>query len=233
MSAPLTPALHHLLIVHYNRAMNNLGDMRRDFNQSDLRRTDLLADPLAQFKLWLDHAIAADILDPTAMTLATVDRQGRPSARIVLLKDLDDRGLCFYTHYLSNKGKQIAANPQGALVFYWPQMDRQIRFEGAIEKVSKEQSQAYFKSRPSGSQISATASAQSQPIASRQALEACAAEVARLAQQQPLELPDNWGGYRLIPDYAEFWVGRPSRLHDRFAYTLQADGRWIIQRLCP
>lgn len=213
--------------------MSNLGDMRRDFHQSGIRRADLLSDPLMQFRHWLDEAIKTDIMDPTAMTLATADSQGRPSARIVLLKGLDDRGLCFYTNLQSRKARQIATNPQGALVFYWPQMDRQIRFEGAIEQVSREQSRTYFASRPLGSQISATASEQSRPIASRQSLEACAMEIARQAQVAPLQLPDFWGGYRLIPRRVEFWMGRPSRLHDRFEYTWLNDGNWEIQRLCP
>jgi pyridoxamine 5'-phosphate oxidase len=212
--------------------MSNLSDMRRDFNQADLSRNDLSPDPLKQFELWLDQAIKAEILDPTAMTLATADDHGRPAARIVLLKRLD-HGLCFYTNYHSAKGQQLAANPHAAMVFYWPQMDRQIRFEGTVEKVSREQSEAYFKSRPLGSQISAAASDQSKPIASRQILEDHAAAIGRQAQQAPLELPEFWGGYRLIPDRAEFWVGRPSRLHDRFAYSKLADGSWQIERLCP
>jgi pyridoxamine 5'-phosphate oxidase len=213
--------------------MSELGDMRRDFHPAGLDRSELLVDPLAQFRKWLDQAIAADIMDPTAMTLATADGSGRPSARIVLLKDLDERGLCFYTDYQSHKAHDLAANPCAALVFYWPQMDRQIRFEGSVKKVSRQRSEAYFMSRPLGSQISATASAQSQPVASRQQLHAMAQQVASQAQQHPLSLPDDWGGYRLIPDMVEFWVGQPSRLHDRFAYTRQADGSWMIQRLCP
>ena len=213
--------------------MSNLGDIRRDFDQQGLRRSQLLSNPLKQFESWLDEAIKADITDPTAMTLATADQNGRPTARIVLLKGLDEQGLCFYTHYHSNKARQIAANPQGALVFFWPAMDRQIRFEGAIQKVSRQQSQAYFQSRPLGSQISATASDQSQPVGSRELLEQRAEEIARQAERAALQLPDFWGGYRLIPDRAEFWVGRPSRLHDRFEYSLQADGNWQIQRLCP
>lgn len=213
--------------------MSNLGDMRRDFQQDGIRRTDMHPEPLTQFRHWLDEAIKADILDPTAMTLATADSQGRPSARVVLLKDLDDRGLCFYTNYESHKARQIAANPYGALVFYWPQMDRQVRFEGSIEKVSRQQSEAYFKSRPLGSQISAAASQQSQSIVNRQMLEDMAHKYAQQAEKAPLELPDYWGGYRLKPDRAEFWMGRPSRLHDRFEYLLQDDGHWQIQRLCP
>ncbi len=217
----------------YNMPMSNLSDMRRDFNQPDLTRSDLLADPIHQFQTWLDEAIKLDILDPTAMTLATVDEQGRPAARIVLLKGLDEQGLCFYTNYHSAKGRQLATNPHAALVFFWPQMDRQVRFEGTVEKVSREQSEVYFKSRPLGSQISAAASDQSQPIASREMLEARAAKVTKQAQAGELDLPDFWGGYRLTPNRAEFWVGRPSRLHDRFAYTLQAGGNWCIERLCP
>ena len=213
--------------------MAKLGDIRRDYNQANLYLEEMLPHPLDQFKCWLDQAVKADILDPTAMTLATANAQGRPAARIVLLKDMDHRGLCFYTNLNSNKAKHLAENPQAALVFYWPQMDRQVRFEGAIEQVSQKQAQAYFKSRPLGSQISAIASDQSQPIASRQLLEQQAAAVAQQAQQSPLELPDFWGGYRLIPDKAEFWGGQPSRLHDRFAYTRQADGSWSIDRLCP
>lgn len=213
--------------------MSDLGDMRRDFQQAALQRRDLCADPLTQFKRWLDQAIAAQILDPTAMTLATADSQGRPSARIVLLKGIDEQGLCFYTSYTSHKAADLAANPQAELVFYWPQMERQVRFEGTVAKVDRRQSEAYFKSRPLGSQISAAASRQSKPVADRKTLHDMAHAVASQAQQHPLTCPADWGGYRLAPLRAEFWVGQPNRLHDRFGYTRQPDDSWSIQRLCP
>ena len=221
------------VMVAYNFIMSDLGDIRRDFNQGGLERADLLDDPIQQFKLWLNQAIKAQIPDPTAMTLATATLDGTPSARIVLLKDMDHQGLCFYTNYESRKGQQLAQNPQAALVFFWPAMDRQVRFEGVIGKVSAQQSQAYFHSRPLGSQISAWASDQSKPVASREELEDKAQKMTEQAQRSALELPPFWGGYRLVPNRAEFWCGRPSRLHDRFEYARQDDGCWVIQRLNP
>lgn len=219
--------------LRYNLLMSDLGDIRRDFNQSGLERADLLDDPIQQFQRWLNQAIEAQIPDPTAMTLATATRDGKPSARMVLLKDLDDRGLCFYTHFGSRKGKELAQNPQAALMFFWPAMDRQVRFEGAVQKVSVEQSKVYFQSRPLGSQISAGASEQSKPVASREQLEAQVQKIKEKAEITALEPPPFWGGYRLIPNRAEFWVGRPSRLHDRFEYDRQENGDWEIQRLSP
>ena len=209
----------------------NLADLRRNYTQGTLNKRDLNDDPLEQFQGWLDDAQHADVREPNAMTLATVDATGQPSARIVLLKGLDERGFVFYTNYESRKAHELAANPKVALVFNWLALERQVRVEGTVSKLPKEESEAYHKSRPHGSQLSEWASPQSQVVESRGVLEARLWEVeAEFPGEVPL--PDFWGGFVVKPGRVEFWQGRPNRLHDRFRYTRQGEG-WGLERLAP
>jgi pyridoxamine 5'-phosphate oxidase len=198
-----------------------------------LRRSGLDPDPIKQFANWFTAAIEAGIRDVNAMSLATADGDARPSVRIVLLKSFDQDGFVFFTNYESEKGKQIEANPYAALAFYWIELDRQIRISGKVKKTSRKESQAYFHSRPVGSQLSAWASRQSEVIDARRVLDARLAEMTERFIGKPVPLPPHWGGYRLKPDTVEFWQGRPNRLHDRFRYTRQTDGSWLIERLAP
>jgi pyridoxamine 5'-phosphate oxidase len=211
---------------------DSLSEMRRNYEARGLRKQDLAADPLAQFRRWFDEACAAGFLEPNGMALATVDVNGQPSARTVLLKGIDQRGLVFFTNLESRKGRELAANPKAALLFWWPPQARQVRFEGTIEAVAVAEADAYFASRPRGSQIGAWASAQSRPIADRTALEAAEAEVAARFEGGGVPRPPFWGGYRLVPVRAEFWQGRQNRLHDRLRYIQSAEG-WTIERLAP
>lgn len=198
----------------------------------ELQEAEIAPNPFNQFARWYADASAAGIPDPNAMTVATVSSEGRPSARMVLLKDFDESGFVFYTNYNSRKGRELASTPYASLVFYWPQLHRQVRVEGRIEPVSAEESDRYFRSRPLGSQIGATISPQSSVISSREELEARFAEAEAAAAGQPVRRPDNWGGVRVIPESIEFWQGRPNRLHDRLRYR-RADGEWIVERLAP
>ncbi|MCE7064879.1 pyridoxamine 5'-phosphate oxidase [Dyadobacter sp. CY326] len=211
---------------------HNIAKLRQDYNFKGLHEADLDSNPLRQFKLWFEEVIKAGISEPNAMLLSTVST-GRPSARIVLLKDLDHTGFTFFTNYDSKKGKEIEANPQVALTFFWKEFERQVRIEGLIEKTTDAESAEYFAVRPRGSQIGAWASDQSRHVESREALE----ERTQLLEQKfagaEVPRPPHWGGYRVIPDYMEFWQGRPSRLHDRLVYTKTADNGWNIERLCP
>jgi pyridoxamine 5'-phosphate oxidase len=208
-----------------------LARMRRDYEMRGLSKVDVVADPLEQFRRWFDEARAAGLAEPNAMTLATVDAAGQPAARTVLLKGLDQRGLTFFTNLESRKARELAANPKAALLFWWQPQARQVRFEGAIEAVADADSDAYFATRPRGSQTGAWASAQSSVIADRAALEAAEREVAvRFPVLVPR--PPFWGGYLLVPGCAEFWQGRRDRLHDRLRYTRHPDG-WRIERLAP
>lgn len=210
----------------------NVADVRREYRAAGLSEGDLAADPIDQLRLWLDQAREAYPEEFTAMTLATADCEGRPSARVVLLKGLDERGLVFYTNYDSRKGRELAENPRAALVFYWASLDRQVRIEGTVERTSREEAESYFLSRPLGSRLGAWASPQSRPIAGRGELERRLREAEeRFGEEVPL--PESWGGYRLRPETIEFWQGRPSRLHDRLCYSLQAGGGWKIERLAP
>jgi pyridoxamine 5'-phosphate oxidase len=210
----------------------SIADLRKDYTQATLDEADALANPLDFFKLWFDQALTADLPEPNAMTLATVNAKGRPSARIVLIKGLDARGITFFTNYESRKGQELAQNPHAAILFHWTELERQVRIEGRVEKCSPEESDAYYLSRPAGSRLGAWASPQSQVIDSRAVLEARVRQAQEEQQGDPQTRPPFWGGYRLVPDFFEFWQGRPSRLHDRLAYTLQGDS-WAMSRLAP
>lgn len=209
-----------------------IADLRKEYTLTGLDVTDVAADPITQFTRWFDAALQAGVPEPNAMHLATVDADGRPAGRIVLLKGIQDGGFVFYTNYQSRKGQELAAHPVASLTFFYQELERQIRIEGSVEKVSAEDSDAYFKSRPRGSQIGAWVSHQSDVIVSRQALEEHQHELVIKFGGQAIPRPPHWGGYRVIPDQVEFWQGRPSRLHDRIRYRLE-DRRWVIERLSP
>jgi pyridoxamine 5'-phosphate oxidase len=211
----------------------DLTGLRNEYAAHGLRRADLHSDPLQQFGAWFSAALAADIRDVNAMSLATATPDGKPSVRIVLLKGFDERGFAFFTNYDSEKGREIEANPSAALAFYWAQLERQIRISGAVEKTSREDSAAYFHSRPVGSRLGAWASKQSEVIDARQILDSRLTEMTERFEKGDIPLPPHWGGYRVKPDKIEFWQGRPNRLHDRFRYSRQADGTWQIDRLAP
>ena len=194
------------------------------------------ADPLALFRDWFEVALATDMgpgFDPTAMTLATADDAGAPSARMVLLKEHDENGFVFYTHYASRKSRELASNPRAALVFYWPALKRQVRIAGTVSKVGRDQSQQYFQSRERGSQLSAAVSPQSRVIGGLDELEAQRRRLEAKCAGGPIDCPPDWGGYRLGPEEMEFWLSRPERLHDRLRYSRKADGTWLIERLAP
>jgi len=208
-------------------------DLRIDYGRGQLNEADVAADPIAQFERWFADARQAGLPEVNAMTLATADASGAPSARIVLLKDVDVRGFSFFTNYASRKGNDLTSNPRAALCFYWQPLERQVRIEGVVERVSREESEAYFRTRPIASQIGAWASAQSSVVADRAALERREKDLAERYRDAQVPLPDFWGGYRLVPATVEFWQGRPSRLHDRLRYRRGAEGGWIIERLSP
>jgi pyridoxamine 5'-phosphate oxidase len=209
----------------------SIADLRKDYTQAGLEHGD--ASPFKQFELWFNQALAADLLEPNAMTLATVTPEGKPDARIVLLKGFDDRGFVFYTNYRSQKGQELAANPHAALVFLWGDLERQVRVVGRVEKATDMEADTYFQSRPLGSRLGAWASTQSEVIASREVLEARMMALEQEYQGREIPRPDHWGGFRVVPNEMEFWQGRPSRLHDRLRYQLQANGDWAIDRLAP
>ena len=211
----------------------DLAGLRSDYGAHGLRRADLHSDPLHQFGAWFAAALAAEIRDVNAMSLATATPDGKPSVRIVLLKGFDEHGFAFFTNYDSAKARDLEGNPQAALLLYWPQLERQVRISGAVEKTSREDSAAYFHSRPTGSQLGAWDSKQSEVIDSRQILDARWSEMTERFENGEIPLPPHWGGYRVKPDLFEFWQGRPNRLHDRFRYSRQADGTWLIDRLAP
>lgn len=210
----------------------SLSHIRTDYTKDGLLEAHAAADPFTQFRLWLDQAIQAGIREPTAMTLATCTHEGLPSARIVLLKGFDEHGFTFFTNYESRKGREMAANPHAALVFFWPELERQVRIEGTIERVTDTESDEYHASRPRGSQLGAWTSWQSEVIATREVLEERLKEFMSQFGDGPVPRPPHWGGYRLVPKVIEFWQGRPSRLHDRLRYRVGEQG-WVIERLSP
>lgn len=211
----------------------DLAALRENYTKGSLDVSDVLPSPIQEFHKWFNQAVDSQILEPNAMHLCTVSPDGKPSARIVLLKTLDATGFTFYTNYQSRKGHEMDANPNACLTFFWGELERQVRIEGTIEKVDAKDSDDYFAVRPRGSQIGAWVSNQSQVVESREVL--IEKEKAFIAQfeGQDVPRPDHWGGYRLVPNYIEFWQGRPSRLHDRIAYTLEESGNWKIERLSP
>lgn len=210
-----------------------MNELPHQYNADSIDEQTVDREPLPLFQRWLDEARQSGIKLAEAMTLATATADGKPSARLVLLKQADERGFVFFTNYNSVKARELDSNPQAALVFYWPQLERQVRVEGKAERVSAAESDAYFKTRPRESQIGALASPQSEVIASREALQQKADELEQLYEGREIERPAHWGGYRLYAERIEFWKGRPGRLHDRIAYDRQADGKWTIKRLAP
>ena len=210
----------------------SIADLRLNYTRQSLLEANIRPDPIQQFQTWFDQAVEANLLEPNAMTLATASPNGTPSARIVLLKGVDQRGFVFYTNYNSQKGQELAANPQAALVFLWGELERQVRVAGAVEKIADQETEAYFNSRPHSSQLGAWASDQSCVIPNREGLEQRLTDLTEQYQDQAVPRPLHWGGFRVIPQEIEFWQGRPSRLHDRLRYRLEAD-HWIVERLSP
>ncbi len=214
-----------------------IADLRTDYMRETLDERDVAPDPFRQFEHWFDEAVKAQVPEPNAMTLATAGADGRPSARIVLLKGFDERGFVFFTNYTSRKGRDLAARPHAALLFFWPELERQVRIEGPVDRIDGAESTTYFASRPRPARLGAWASPQSEPIAGRAVLETRFAAIEAQYQRDGDDIPrpPHWGGYRLAPDELEFWQGRPSRLHDRIRYRHSGThpGLWAIDRLAP
>ena len=213
--------------------MTTLADLRREYASRALTERDANADPIRQFQAWFDEALKAQLTDANAMTLATASPTGEPAARIVLLKGADEAGFVFYTNYDSAKGRDLAANARACLLFFWPELERQVRITGAVARTTTAESDAYFHSRPVESQVGAAISRQSRAVADRSDLEARYASALEKYKGSIVPLPSNWGGYRVSPETIEFWQGRKSRLHDRLVYMKQADGSWSRARLEP
>ncbi len=210
-----------------------LADLRKDYSLAGLSEKDLARDPFRQFEQWFQEAEASRLVEPNAMTLATTSVDGQPSARTVLLKGVDGRGFVFYSNYESHKGRDLAANPRAALVFPWLALERQVIVEGTVTRVAREESEAYFHSRPRASQLGAWVAQQSSIIPSRALLEEGLVTLEKKYSGATVPVPPNWGGYRVAPEHVEFWQGRRSRLHDRLRYRRNPDGSWIIERLSP
>ena len=209
-----------------------ISDLRKEYALNGLDKADVSPDPIAQFRVWFEAALGAGVPEPNAMHVSTVTADGRPDGRIVLIKDVSDAGFVFYTNYESRKGRQLTDRPFAALTFFYPELERQIRIEGRVEKVSADESDAYFNSRPRGSQIGAWVSQQSSLVESRDVLQNRQRELEAQFDSQPVPRPPHWGGFRVVPDMLEFWQGRPSRLHDRIRYR-KVGGDWVIERLSP
>ena len=211
----------------------SLSDLRREYALAGLKESDLDPNPFKQFDKWFQQALAAGLPEPNAMTLATATPDGKPSARVVLLKGFDERGFVFFTNYESQKGRELSANPLAALVCYWAELERQVRISGRASRVTVEESEDYFHSRPLGSQLGAWASQQSEVVGGRKILEDKLEQLTQKYQTTPVPLPPCWGGYLVTPESIEFWQGRPNRLHDRLRYTIQRGDQWLIERLSP
>jgi pyridoxamine 5'-phosphate oxidase len=209
-----------------------IADLRQDYRQAALLESEADSNPIGQFQSWFAAAVAAQLPEPNAMTLATATPDGMPSARIVLLKDVDDRGFVFFTNYNSHKGQELTANPQAAIVFLWTELERQVRIQGRVEKIAPAESDEYFYSRPPGSRLGAWASNQSEVVADRGVLDQQLADLEAKYANQEIPRPEHWGGFRVMPTMIEFWQGRSSRLHDRLRYRL-IEGVWVIDRLSP
>jgi pyridoxamine 5'-phosphate oxidase len=210
----------------------SIADLRREYARARLDESAVSADPIVEFARWFDEALKARVMEPNAMTLATVGADGTPSARVVLLKGFDERGFVFFTDYRSQKGRELQRNPRAALVLYWPELERQVRITGSTDTISREESEAYFRTRPRTSRISAWVSEQSQVIASREALDKRVPAMEKRFPGDDVPLPPHWGGFRVVPEAMEFWQGRESRLHDRIRY-LRGEKDWRIERLSP
>ena len=210
-----------------------LSELRADYTRSELGKTRVDPDPCKQFQHWLHEAIETELPEPNAMTLATVKADGSPAARVVLLKGLDDQGFVFFFFFLSDKGRQLAENSRAALVFLWLELERQVRVEGSVSKISREEADVYFRTRPRSSQLGALASQQSRVVENRQVLDRRFEELDRHYADRDIPLPEHWGGYRLLPTMLEVWQGRQSRLHDRLRYRLEDNGHWLLERLEP
>jgi len=213
--------------------MSTIADIRRDYMLKSFLEADAKADAIEQFSNWWQDAVNSEIDEVNALTLCTASADGKPSGRIVLLKGYDAEGFVFFTNYDSNKGKELESNPQACMVFFWKELERQIRIEGTVEKISAEESDDYFFSRPPGSQVGAWASPQSRVIENRQVIEKNVEKYEKEFAAKPISRPAHWGGYRLVPTSIEFWQGRQSRLHDRLQYTLLENGQWKMVRLAP
>jgi pyridoxamine 5'-phosphate oxidase len=211
----------------------NLADLRRDYARAALDEHSVDPDPVRQLSRWLDEAVRAELLEPSAMTLATATRAGRPSARVVLLKELTERGLVFFTDSRSRKGEELAQNPVAALVFWWGELERQVRVTGGVTRIDPAESDTYYRTRPLGSRLSAWASHQSQVVTDRAALEAAWEAASRRYPEGEIPRPPYWGGFRVTPEEFEFWQGRPNRLHDRLRYRPGDAGAWLVERLSP